>query len=690
MAQLNPKTRLRNIGIIAHIDAGKTTLTERILYYTGRTHKLGEVHNGEATMDFLPEEQTRGITIMSAVTSCEWRNDTINIIDTPGHVDFTIEVERSLRVLDGAVGVFCAVGGVQPQSETVWRQADRYLVPKLAFINKIDRVGADFNKVILELKDKLSATPLIITRPLGEEDGFKGVIDLLNWKLYTWSDDSLGAEMLEGEIPSDFIEEADRERRLLIETVADTDETLMDRYLADEEFTVAELKIAIRKATIGLKLVPVFAGAALRNKGVQPLLDGIVDFLPAPPDLPPIPAITTGNREVLIEPKDKDPFAALVFKIQMMEQGRKLNFVRIYSGTIKEGSDVLNTRRSQKDKISRIYRINAGKRDRINLATSGDLVGIVGLRSAITGDTICSEERPVLLETIRAADPVISRAVEPESAVDAPRLIDALTKMTEEDPTFKIKVDEDTGQTIISGMGELHLDVLIHRLGREHGLNPRVGKPQVVYRETITMPGTGEGTFSKLAPSTSKQVKAKVKVTPLPRGTQSKIISRIDDLKDPSIPKALIDAALSTLKDALNTGPLLGYPLLDIEIVLESIELLEGLTDEPTVRIAVSMALKNALNSASPSLMEPIMFLEVTCPEESVGEIMGDLSSRLGRVEDMNSLPGGFRVINAKAPLSELFGYSTAIRSQTQGRGTFLMRFDHFDIVERKAQKGAF
>ncbi|MDR2406063.1 MAG: elongation factor G, partial [Deltaproteobacteria bacterium] len=503
MAQVNPKTRLRNIGIIAHIDAGKTTLTERILYYTGRTHKIGEVHDGEATMDFLPEEQTRGITIMSAVTSCEWRNDTINIIDTPGHVDFTIEVERSLRVLDGAVGVFCAVGGVQPQSETVWRQADRYLVPKLAFINKIDRVGADFQKVIGELRDKLSATPLVITRPVGEEDAFKGVIDLLEMKFYSWTDDSLGSEMLISEIPQDLRAEAESERRVLVETVADTDEALMDRYLNDEEFTVPELKAAIRKATIGLKLVPVFAGAALRNKGVQPLLDGIVDYLPAPPDLPPIPAVTAGNKEVLIEPRDQDPLAALVFKIQMMEQGRKLNFVRIYSGTMKEGGEVLNARRSQKDKISRIYRINAGKRDRIAEAKSGDLVGIVGLRSAITGDTICAEDRPVLLETIRAAEPVISRAVEPESAADAPRLIDALTKMTEEDPTFRIKVDEDTGQTIISGMGELHLDVLIHRLGREHGLNPRVGKPQVVYRETITQESEAEGIFNKQTAASS-------------------------------------------------------------------------------------------------------------------------------------------------------------------------------------------
>ncbi|MDR2199119.1 MAG: elongation factor G [Deltaproteobacteria bacterium] len=678
------KSSIRNIGIIAHIDAGKTTLTERVLYYTGRTHKLGEVHDGEATMDFLPEEQDRGITIMSAVTSCEWRGASINIIDTPGHVDFTIEVERSLRVLDGAVGVFCAVGGVQPQSETVWRQADRYRVPKLAFINKIDRVGADFDKVVGELRGKLGAVPLVVTRPAGEEDAFTGVLDLLNMLYYTWEDDSLGATMLASPVPEEFREAAEKGRRELIETVADTDETLVNRYLADEAFETGELKSAIRRAAIDLKLVPVFAGAALRNKGVQPLLDGIVDFLPSPLDLPPVSALS-GKESVLIEPSDKAPLAALVFKIQMMEQARKLNFVRVYSGTLKEGEEVLNTRLGKKDKISRVYRINAGKRERVSEAAAGDLAGVVGLRAAVTGDTLSSEERPVLLESIRAADPVISRAVEPENAADAPKLIEALTKMTEEDPSFKIKVDEDTGQTIISGMGELHLDVLIHRLGREHGIFPRVGKPQVVYRETIGKASLGEGVFTKQQAGNARKAAAKVEVAPLPRGAGLKVFSRLP--AELPYPKALAEAALLTLKDAVNSGPILGYPLLDLEASLEFLDLGEGLADEPTVRIAVSQALKNALAEAAPSLMEPVMFLEVTSPEEFVGEIMGDLSARLGRVEDMQSLPGGFRIINAKAPLAELFGYSTAVRSQTQGRGTFIMRFDHFDIVERKGQK---
>jgi elongation factor G len=680
----NPKSLIRNIGVIAHIDAGKTTLTERILYYTGRTHKLGEVHDGEATMDFLPEEQDRGITIMSAVTSCQWKGATVNIIDTPGHVDFTIEVERSLRVLDGAVGVFCAVGGVQPQSETVWRQADRHRVPKIAFVNKIDRIGADFDKVVGELRAKLAATPLVITRPVGEEDDFRGVADLIDLKFYSWDDDSLGAEMLEGPLPPALAAEMAEERKKFLETLAEASDEVMELYLADAEIDPATLRKAIREATIALKLVPVYAGAALRNKGVQPLLDGIVDFLPAPPDLPPVRATTAEGAEVLIEPKDGDPLAALVFKIQMMEQGRKLSFTRIYSGTLAEGGEVLNPRRGQKDKIGRIFRINAGKRDRVPVARAGDLVGLVGLRATITGDTICAEERPVLLETIQAADPVISVAVEPESSGDGPKLLEALGKLAEEDPTFKIKVDEDTGQTIVSGMGELHLEVLIHRLGREHNVVTRVGKPQVVRRETIAAAAEGEGSFAKPLAGGAKQARAKVSVRPLARGEGARVVSSL--APDAPVPAALLRAALDTLADGLGAGPLWGYPLLDIEATLKELELGEALADEPTARIAVSQALRQALSGASAVLMEPIMKMEIASPEEFVGEIMGDLASRQGRVEDMASLPGGSSLIKAQAPLAALFGYSTAIRSQTQGRGSFLMSFDHFDVVERKGK----
>jgi elongation factor G len=684
-AQDKNKSRLRNIGIIAHIDAGKTTLTERILYYTGKTHKLGEVHNGAAVMDFMPEEQDRGITITSAVTSCEWRGSLINIIDTPGHVDFTIEVERSLRVLDGAVGVFCAVGGVQPQSETVWRQADRHRVPKIAFINKIDRTGADFDKAAGELKSRLGAEPVVITRPWGEAEGFKGVLDLLNFKLLTWADDSLGAVMEESDIPEDALPEAEKGRSALIEQAAGADDALMERFVNDEEISVSELKAAIRKAATELRLVPVYAGAALRNKGVQPLLDGIVDFLPSPLDLPPVAAAAPdGKGEVLVRPDDKEPLAALVFKIQMLDQGRPLNFVRLYSGTLREGGEVLNARLGRKDKVGGIYRINAGRRDKIKEAFAGDLAGVVGLRAPATGDTLCAPERPVLLESISAAEPVISLAVEPESTADAPKLAESLARMAEEDPTFRAKVDADTGQTIISGMGELHLEVLIHRLQREHGLSPRVGKPQVVYRETVTKEARAEGVFSRKDPGAARAVRAEVEVRPLPRESGARVGSKL--APEPPYPQSLAHAAVNTLDGALTSGPLRGYPLLDLEATLVALDPGPGPPDEPSVRTAVSMAFRSALLAAQPALMEPLMALEVTCPEEAVGAVIGDLNSRLGRVEEMTSLPDGSRVIRALAPLADLFGYSTAVRSLTQGRGSFVMSLDHFDTVERAAK----
>ncbi|MDR1111056.1 MAG: elongation factor G [Deltaproteobacteria bacterium] len=674
--------QLRNIGIIAHIDAGKTTLTERILYYTGRTHKLGEVHDGEATMDFLPEEQARGITIMSAVTSCQWRGATVNIIDTPGHVDFTIEVERSLRVLDGAVGVFCAVGGVQPQSETVWRQADRFRVPKLVFVNKLDRVGADFDRVMGQLKERLSANPLVITRPFGQEENFKGVIDCLRGRLYVWPEDHLGAEMMDLDIPEEARTEAEAGREALLEVLAETDDALMEAYLADEEIPLERLIEAIRKATIGLRLTPVFAGAALRNKGVQPLLDGIVDYLPAPVDLPPIAAHSPDGAEVLVEPKAKDPLAALVFKIQMMEQGRKMSFLRIYSGRVREGDEVVNVRTGQKDKIARVLRLNAGKRDRIPEALSGDLVGIVGLRGAVTGDTVCSAGRLLLLESITAADPVISVAVEPESAADQQKLLDTLTKMTEEDPTFKIKVDPDTGQTVISGMGELHLEVLVQRLSREFGLSPRVGKPQVVYRETVSVPATAEGSFERDLGTGAQPIRATVSVAPGLRGSGLATSQRL--LAPALIPERLLLAALETMEAGLASGPIQGYPMADVSASLDALDLGDGPVPEPMVRMAVMQALSQALRDASPVMMEPILRLEITAPDEFTGEIIGYLASRLGRVEEMVSHQGGFKVIVVKAPLSELFGYSTVIRSQTQGRGSFMLQFDHFDVVERK------
>lgn len=674
---------VRNIGIIAHIDAGKTTLTERILYYTGRTHKIGEVHDGEATMDYMPEEQARGITIMSAVTTCVWKNASINIIDTPGHVDFTIEVERSLRVLDGAVGVFCAVGGVQPQSETVWRQADRYGVPKLVFVNKMDRVGADFDRVLKQLREKLGANPVIITRPWGQEENFKGVVDVLRSRLYIWSDDSLGAEMSERKIPPELAQQIAEDKNALVEALAEFDDEIMEDYLEGREVDEARLRATLRRATIALRLTPVFCGAALRNKGVQPLLDGVVDFLPAPTDMPALEAVDPEGRPVEIDLRERAPLAALVFKIQMMEQGRKMSFVRLYSGKIAEGDEVLNPRTGQKDKISRILRVHAAKRDRVDEAKAGELVGIVGLRSAVTGDTICSPARPLLLESIEAMEPVISIALEPDNSGDIDKLAEVLAKLAEEDPTFRTRIDEDTGQTIISGMGELHLEVLTQRLSREFALKVRVGKPQVVYRETIGRVAQAEGVFDRQLAATAHFAKAVVSVEPLPRGCGYQSGYLLDEAALAAVPQTLLTAALSTLVEGENSGPVQGYPLLDLSVQLRALQLGEGEDNEAVVRMAVSQALRGALAEAAPVLMEPFMRLEITSPDEFMGEIIGDISSRLGRVEDI-SAHSGFKVITAVCPMRELFGYSTAIRSQTQGRGTFSMQFSHYDVVERK------
>ncbi|MDR0882466.1 MAG: elongation factor G [Candidatus Adiutrix sp.] len=671
---------IRNIGIIAHIDAGKTTLTERILYYTGRTHKIGEVHDGEATMDYLPEEQARGITIMSAVTTCVWKNATVNVIDTPGHVDFTIEVERSLRVLDGAVGVFCAVGGVQPQSETVWRQADRYGVPKLVFVNKIDRVGADFDRTMEQLREKLGARPLIITRPWGQEEKFKGVIDVLRQKLYVWADDSLGSEMIEREVPAEIAAETAAAKEELIETLAEVSDDIMEDYLEGRPIDEARLRAAIRQATIRLALTPVFCGAALRNKGVQPLLDGIVDYLPAPTDFPPLEALTPEGRPVSIELREKAPLAALVFKIQMMEQGRKMSFLRLYSGRLAEGDEVLAPRTGHKDKISRILRIHAAKRDRIPLAIAGDLVGVIGLRSAVTGDTITDPARPVLLETIEAAEPVISIALEPENSGEIDKLAEVLVKLTEEDPTFRVRVDEETGQTIISGMGELHLEVLTQRLSREFNLAVRAGKPQVVYRETIAKAAEGAGLFDRELAGVAHHVEAVVVIRPLSRGDGYHALNRLPPAERPANLEAV---AFSTLAEGENSGPLLGYPLLDLEAALTRLTLGEDETSEVAVRMAVSQSLRAALSQAAPTLMEPFMRLEITTPDEFMGELIGDLGSRLGRVEEITP-HSGFKVLTAVAPMSRLFGYSTSVRSQTQGRGAFSMQFSHYDVVERK------
>ena len=670
----------RNIGIIAHIDAGKTTLTERILYYTGRTHKMGEVHDGEATMDWMPEEQERGITITSAVTTSHWKGNTINIIDTPGHVDFTIEVERSLRVLDGAIGVFCAVGGVEPQSETVWHQADRYHVPKIAFINKMDRIGADFDKVLEMMKDRLGARPLVMQLPWGREENFRGVIDLLKMRCYVWDDASLGAQMDEIDVPPEMEEAALEAREALMEAAAETDDDLMEAYLNEEEIPPEKIIAAIRSACSSLTLVPVFCGAALRNRGVQPLLDAIVNFLPSPLDVPPIVGLDPATEEKIAIPvKENDPLAALAFKV-IMDQGRKMTYIRLYSGRMTVGDDVLNVRAGRKEKVARILRMHSNKRERVKDAQAGDIVGIVGLKSVTTGDTVTSPERPVVLESIQTYEPVINVAVEPKVSSDLDKITDSLSKLAEEDPTFIFRVDDDTGQTIISGMGELHLDVLVHRLHREFSVDLNVGKPQVVFRETVTGEAETVGRFERDLGGSPHFAEVRVRVKAAPRGSGFKYTSTV---APDTAPEVFLKAAAEAIREGLASGPMLGYPVLDVEVTLLEARFKEGVSNEPDFRVAASQALRDGLQQAGAALMEPVMTLEIVVPDEFTGEVIGDLNTRQGKVENISTRTS-FKVVTARAPLSSMFGYSTALRSATQGRGTFSMHFSHYDLTDKK------
>ncbi len=674
MAALN---RIRNIGIIAHIDAGKTTVTERILFYTGKVHKMGEVHDGEATMDWMEEEKERGITITSAVTSCHWRNHTINIIDTPGHVDFTIEVERSLRVLDGAIGVFCAVGGVEPQSETVWHQANRYQVPKIAFINKLDRVGADYYRVIDMMKEKLGARPLILQIPMGMGDEFRGVIDLLSKKAIYWDERSLGVDYEYRDISEEYVEEAELYRLNLIETLADVDEEIMEKYLGNEEISLGDIKTAVRKATIALEGVPVLCGAALRNKGIQPLIDAVVDFLPSPLDIPPIRGEdpNTGlGVEFAADPKER--LCGLAFKV-MMDQGRKLTYVRIYSGRVKEGDVVYNPRKRCTEKIARLLRMHANKRERIEEARAGDIVGIIGFRETTTGDTLCDSSRPVLLEPIETKDPVIDMAIEPKKMADQERLLDALFKLGEEDPTFRYKIDEETGQIIISGMGELHLEIKTERLLREYSVETNRGRPQVVYKETITKAVTHEEVFEKELAGQRHYARLLIQVSPNERGKGNLFIDRCQNpLTTPEILKAIEEGAMESLK----MGIVMGYAVTDTVVTLLDIGILEGASTDMAFRVASSMAVKNACSSAGPTLLQPIMKVEIMVPEEYTGEVIGDINSRHGRIDEILS-QGPVQVLKVMVPLKNMFGYSTDLRSLTQGRATFTMQFSHYDIA---------
>ena len=672
--KINNLSKTRNLGIIAHIDAGKTTVTERVLFYSGRVHKMGEVHDGEATMDWMVEEKERGITITSAVTSCHWRGHAINIIDTPGHVDFTIEVERSLRVLDGAIGVFCAVGGVEPQSETVWRQADRYRVPKIAFINKLDRVGADFFRAVDMIEARLDATPLILQIPWGAEDQFKGVIDLIGMEAILWEDETLGAQYSTTPIPEEMAEEASRYRELLLETMADNDDGVMEKYLSEEEIPAQELKEAIRNATKTMTLVPIFCGTALRNKGIQPLLDGIVDYLPSPLDVPPIAGIHPGTGKTETRPaKPGGPLSALAFKV-MMDQGRKMTYLRIYSGTLKAGGTVFNPGKNIKEKPARLLKMHSNKRERIDEVSAGDIVAAMGLKITTTGDTLCTENDPILLEPIQINEPVISVAVEPKKVQDHDKLLEALKKLSDEDPTFKTKIDEETGQTLISGMGELHLEILTGRLKREFSVEINQGKPQVVYRETITTSSIQEEIFQRELSGQQHFAGVQVEISPLKRGSGNKFTNQC---KAEGLTEEFLEAIRQGINEAEGGGSLMGYPVIDVRTTLLNVQVKES-SDAMAFRVAVNMAFKQAFLKADPILLEPIMKTEVLAPEAFTGDVIGDLNARKGKISQIVS-KGSTQVITANVPLSKMFGYSTALRSASQGRGTFSMQFSHYD-----------
>jgi len=674
-----PLERTRNIGIMAHIDAGKTTTTERILFYTGRVHKIGEVHDGAATMDWMVQEQERGITITSAATTCMWRDHRINIIDTPGHVDFTVEVERSLRVLDGAVAVFCSVGGVEPQSETVWRQADKYRVPRIAYVNKMDRTGADFFNVVNMMKERLGANPVPIQLPIGAEDSFVGVVDLVKEKAIIYVDD-LGTKSEETAIPEDMVELVAEYREKLLEAVAEHDEELMMKYLEGEEISVDELIKAIRKATIAVQITPVLAGSSFKNKGVQPLLDAIVDYLPSPVDIPDVKGQDpeTGE-EISRKPADDEKFSALAFKIMTDPYVGKLTFFRVYSGTMKSGSYVFNSTKGKKERIGRILQMHANHREEINEVFAGDIAAAVGLKFTTTGDTLCDEKAPIVLESMEFPEPVIDIAIEPKSKADQDKLAMALQKLAEEDPTFRMHTDHETGQTIISGMGELHLDIIVDRLVREFKVEANVGRPQVAYKETIKKAVKAEGKFIRQSGGRGQYGHCWIEIEPLERGAGYEFVNKI---VGGVIPKEYIPAVDAGIREAMETGVLAGYPMLDIRVMLFDGSYHEVDSSEMAFKVAGSMAFKEGAKKADPVLLEPIMKVEVIVPEEYMGDVMGDINSRRGRIESMDQR-GNSRVITAYVPLAEMFGYATDLRSRTQGRGQYTMQFARYEEVPK-------
>jgi elongation factor G len=680
VARQVPLERCRNIGIMAHIDAGKTTTTERILFYTGRTHRIGEVHEGTATMDWMEQEQERGITITSAATTCTWRDIRINIIDTPGHVDFTAEVERSLRVLDGAVAVFDAVHGVQPQSEKVWRQADKYGVPRICFINKIDKMGADFENAVGTIRKRLNAKPVAIQIPIGQEAKFVGVVDLIEMKAVVWKDETIGSEYLTEEIPADMRKKAEAFHTQLVETVAENDDEILHKFLEGEAISAAELRASLRRSTIALKLFPVVVGTAFKNKGVQPLLDAVVDFLPSPLDNREVKGINPENGEVLIrKPADDEPFSALAFKIMADPFVGQLTFIRVYSGQLKSGDSVLNTGRRKTERIGRLLKMHANKREDISEILAGDICAAVGLKNVSTGDTICDDAHPIALESIVFAVPVISVAVEPKTKADQERMGMALGKLAQEDPTFKVHTDPDSGQTIISGMGELHLEIIIDRMMREYKVEANVGKPQVAYRETIRRKAEAEGKYIRQTGGRGQYGHAKIRLEPNEPG---KGYEFINDIIGGSVPKEFIKPIDQGIREALEGGVLAGYEMVDVKATLYDGSYHDVDSNEMAFKIAGSMAFKEAARKASPVLLEPVMAVEVVTPEDYAGAIMGDLSSRRGRIEGMEHRAGS-QVISAIVPLAEMFGYATQMRSSTQGRAEYSMHFARYEEAPR-------
>ncbi|MCT1403391.1 translation elongation factor G [Paenibacillus sp. LC231] len=668
----------RNIGIMAHIDAGKTTTTERILFYTGRTHKIGEVHEGAATMDWMEQEQERGITITSAATTASWKGHRVNIIDTPGHVDFTVEVERSLRVLDGAVGVFSAKEGVEPQSETVWRQADRYGVPRIAYVNKMDIIGADYLNVVKDMRERLQANAVAIQLPIGAENDFIGIIDIIEEKAFMYKDD-LGQNIEETEIPAEFKDQVEELRNELVEKVAELDEDLTMKYLEGEEITIAELKAALRKGVVEVKIFPVICGSSYRNKGVQLMLDAVIDYLPAPTDVPDIKGTLEDGTEAIRHSSDEEPFSALAFKIATDPYVGKLTFFRVYSGVLQSGSYVLNATKGKRERIGRILQMHANSRQEISEVFAGDIAAAVGLKDTGTGDTLCDEKNPVILESMNFPDPVIEIAVEPKTKADQDKMGVALGKLTEEDPTLRAHTDEETGQTILAGMGELHLDIIIDRMRREFKVETNVGKPQVAYRETFRAPARVEGKFVRQSGGRGQYGHVWVEFEPLEPGSGNQFESKV---VGGSVPREYIGPAQQGIEEQMKNGVLAGFPLVDVKATIVDGSYHDVDSNEMAFKIAGSMALKAAKDKCKPVLLEPIMKVEVTVPEEYMGDVMGMLNSRRGRIEGMDSR-GGTQIIRAKVPLSEMFGYSTTLRSGTQGRGVFSMELSHYEEVPK-------